>query len=179
MGPCSAKSTAVKTDSRSVSTCLNLFQQIQLVSTDSTCPRFFPDISCQTDVSLLGWAPQASARCSHVFAHGQLTFETLLQFVQSSYLPLAEVDFTWVLGLKFRVAPAMTLGELISAHPKIRKRHGAPSHAPSSSCSRTPTGYGWILSQSVTVRVVMMKHHFDTCSHLFQFVKAYMTYMSV
>lgn len=56
--PGSAKSTAVKTDSRSVSTCLNLFQQIQLV------PGFFPDISCQTDVSLLGWAPQASARCS-------------------------------------------------------------------------------------------------------------------
>lgn len=65
----------------------------------------------------------------------------------------------------------MTLGELISAHPKIRKRHGAPSHAPSSSCSRTPTGYGWIWSQSVTVRVVMMKHHFDTCSHLFHLLK--------
>lgn len=149
----------------------------QLVSTDSTCLNRF-------NLSQVFSRHFLSDRCFfarlgspgicemlHVFAHGQLTFETLLQFVQSSYLPLAEVDFTWVLGLKFRVAPAMTLGELISAHPKIRKRHGAPSHAPSSSCSRTPTGYGWILSQSVTVRVVMMKHHFDTCSHLFHLLK--------
>ena len=171
MGPCSAKSTAVKTDSRSVSTCLNLFQQIQLVSTDSTCPRFFSRHFLSDRCFFARLGSPGICEMLHVFAHGQLTFETLLQFVQSSYLPLAEVDFTWVLGLKFRVAPAMTLGELISAHPKIRKRHGAPSHAPSSSCSRTPTGYGWILSQSVTVRVVKMKHHFDTCSHLFHLLK--------
>ena len=79
-----------------------------------------------------------------MFAHGQLAFETLLQFVQSSYLPQAEVELTShglqnvliFLASIFGVT-AMTLCELIS-DPKVRKQTGAPSHAPSSSCSRTP-----------------------------------------
>ena len=76
-----------------------------------------------------------------MFAHGQLAFETLLQFVQSSYLPQAEVEVTWIavcfkiLGLNFW--SSSILCELIS-DPPIRKQTGAPSHAPSSSCSRTP-----------------------------------------